>query len=381
MRIADIRAVLLSHPYPDGEKLEWVGGRIDSWDAALVEVKTDDGVTGIGEVAQGIMAAVAVPGIVDALRPYVVGYNFRGSRSVGDDLRSRTVFWSRGGIVSGTIGAIEAATLDAAAKERGLPLYVYLGGTSREKIELYASGGLGSTVEAVSEWIARQQDAGLRTVKFRALRTPDMTVELMNEVVPGLGDTQFVLDAVQGCASSPWSIENAIRVGRVAGELGARWYEEPRRAEDIRGYAAVRRAVDVPISGIESFSRRDEFEFLIDCEGVDIAQPDAAMLGGPVEFLRVAELVADRDLDCIPHIWGTAVTLMMNLHLAFTAGTISLVEFCTLPNPLREALLVEPLRVVDGYVLRPSAPGLGVCLPDAIEDEYRFTPGRGHLIY
>lgn len=67
----------------------------------------------------------------------------------------------------------------------------------------------------------------------------------MHEIVPKLADgTRFCLDAVQGCASKPWSLDDAIRVGHEAAALGARWYEEPCAAEDHAGYAAVRKAAD-----------------------------------------------------------------------------------------------------------------------------------------
>src|SRR5687768_11129934 len=92
-----LRAVLLSHRYAPGEELTWVGGVIRSWDAALVEVTLSDGTTGIGEAGAGIMAAVAVPGLVEAYRPYLEGRTFTNPLDVGDHLRAYTAFWSRGG--------------------------------------------------------------------------------------------------------------------------------------------------------------------------------------------------------------------------------------------------------------------------------------------
>ena len=87
--------------------------------------------------------------------------------------------------------------------------------------------------------------------------------------------------AVQGCASHPWSTDDAIRVGREVSARGGLWYEEPCRAEDVAGYAAVRRAVDVPVSGVESYGTVAEFERLIEANGVDLVQPDAGMLPAP----------------------------------------------------------------------------------------------------
>lgn len=379
--IAAVRAVLLSHRYPVGEELTWVGGTIHSWDAALVEVTFTDGTKGIGEAGAGIMAAVAVPGIVDALRPYLTGVSFNSPLEVGDHLRAYTAFWSRGGILSGAIGAIETAALDAAARRIGVPAYELLGGSPKESIEAYASGGLGTTFEEVSHWAVAQAAGGFSTVKFRAMRDPETTMSLLDYVVPRLPDgVDFILDAVQACASQPWSIAEAIRVGKHAAELGARWYEEPCQADDVAGFVEVRAAVDVPISGVESNGTVREFGQLIDAGAVDIVQPDVTFVGGPIAFGRVADLAMAAGVTCVPHVWGSGVTVSVNLHTVLAHPLVSLFEFCTLPNPLREALMVEPISIVDGRVMAPSGPGLGVELTPAIEANFPFVAGGGHVI-
>ena len=380
-QVTEIRAVLLSHRYADGDELTWVGGVIKSWDAALVEVTLADGSTGVGEAGAGIMAGPAVPGIVDALRPYVVDVPFASPLEVGDHLRAYTAFWARGGISSGVIGAIETAVLDAVAKREGVPAFEILGGARRADIEAYASGGLGTTFDQVSAWAAAQVDAGFGTVKFRAMTDPDTTIALLDHVVKGLPDgIRFIIDAVQACAASPWSIEDAVRVGHKAAALGARWYEEPCQADDVAGYAAVRAAVEVPISGVESNATEREFAALLDAGAVDIAQPDVTFVGGPVAFSRVARRAHEAGAACVPHVWGSAVTFAANLHTALADPHVELFEFCTLPNPLRDALRVEPVRFDRGRIGLPTAPGLGIEVTPAIERDFVFTPGGGHVI-
>ncbi|WP_228372754.1 mandelate racemase/muconate lactonizing enzyme family protein [Demequina maris] len=381
VRIESVRAVLLSHRYAPGEELTWVGGTIWSWDAALVEVRLSDGAIGVGEAGAGIMAAPAVPGIVDALRPYIVGADLDSPLAVGDHLRAYTAFWSRGGILSGVIGAIETAALDAVAKREGVPAHVLLGGAADGRIEAYASGGLGVTFDQVSAWAEAQARAGFRTVKFRAMRDPDTTIALLDHVVPRLpAGVGFVLDAVQACASDPWSLQDAIRVGSHAASYGARWFEEPCQADDVAGYAEVRRAIDAPVSGVESNGTVREFAELIDGGALDIAQPDVTFVGGLRAFGRVADLAAAAGLDCVPHVWGSGVTFGANLHAALAHPHVRLFEFCTLPNPMREALMVEPVVLDGGAVVAPTAPGIGVDLTPAIESSFPFVPGGGHVI-
>lgn len=381
LRISGLRAVLLSYAYPRGEELTWVGGTIRSWDAALVEVTLDDGTTGIGEVGAGIMAATAVPGITEAYRPYVLDRDFDHPGRIGDHLRAYTAFWSRGGIVGGVAGAIETAAFDAVGRRAGVPVHALLGGLARPTIEAYASGGLGTTFDEVSDWASAQVATGFATVKFRAMSDPDTTIELLEHVVARLPEgTQFVIDAVQACASAPWSVEDAIRVGHEASRLGARWYEEPCQADDVPGYVRVREAVDVPVSGVESNGSVRQFAELIGAGGVDIAQPDVTFVGGPVAFGRVSAIAHEAGIRCVPHVWGSAVTLAANLHTVFADPHVELYEYCTLPNPLRDALLTEPVRLRDGRITAPTAPGLGVRLSPEIEHEFPYRDGGGHVI-
>jgi len=384
VKITDVRVVLLSHVYDTEERarLWWVGGHIVSWDAALVEVATDEGVTGIGEVAQGIMGAAAVPGIVEGLKQYVIGGDPLCPRAVRDEVYNRTIFWARGGIATGVIGAVEIALWDIAGKAHGVPVYQLLGGLAHEHLPLYASGGLGTTAEQIVGIARSYEEQGFKTVKIRAVRTPEETIEVVQAVRAALRpETGLVLDAVQGCASHPWPVKSAVRVGKALQSLGnIRWFEEPCRAEDVAGYAEVRRRVDIPVSGVESYATRFEFATLLEKEAVDIVQPDAAMVGGISESQRVAAMAATRFTPVLPHIWGTGVSLMANLHLALSTPNVPMVEYCRIPNPLREALLAAPLRIEDGHVLPPTHPGLGVRLTLGIEREFPFRPGLGHVI-
>lgn len=381
MRIRSVRSVLLSYPTDSRRPMEWVGGRIESWDAALVEITTDDGIIGVGEVAQGIMSAAAVPGIVEALAPYIIGMEVDEPWQVSESLRAKTYFWARGGVSAGVIGAVEIAAWDAAGKQAGKPVHALMSEDASTSVEVYASGGLGTSFEQVAAWVESMQDAGFPTVKFRAMDNPDRTIALVDEMMTHLrSETRFILDAVQGCAATPWSHEEAIRVGHHLRDLPVRWYEEPCRVDDLEGYVRIRQSVSVPISGAESVAIAGDLVRLVEVGGVDVVQPDVSMLGGPSAFREVARAADAAGIQCVPHVWGSGVTLMANLHTSLGARTVDLFEMCTLDNPLRDALLVAPLAMVDGRVSAPTAPGLGVDLTPEIEKEFPFIPGAGHVI-
>ncbi|SED96209.1 mandelate racemase/muconate lactonizing enzyme family protein [Ruania alba] len=382
IRITDLRPVLLSAVYPPGEELRWIGGTIRGWDAALVEVTLEDGTTGLGEVGAGIMAAAAVPGLVEVYRPYVIGREFAHPLEVGDHLRAYTAFWSRGGIASGTAGAIEIAVLDAVAKRSGVPAYELLGGLAKSRVEAYASGGVGSEFDEVLRWVCDQLEHGFTTVKFRAMQDAETTVALLDHVLPALPEgASFVLDGVQASASRPWTWEEALVVAQRLEQAGARWFEEPCGASDVSGYAALRSRTSVPISGIESTSRVQDFEQLFAADAVGIAQPDATFVGGMAAFRSVADAAARVDVAVVPHVWGSAVTFMANLHATLAHEHVRLFEFCRLPNPLRDELLVEPVDIdAEGFVHAPITIGLGVQLTPELEHRFAYSKESGHVI-
>ena len=71
---------------------------------------------------------------------------------------------------------------------------------------------------------------------------------------------------------------------------------------------------------------------------------------------------------------------MGNLHTAFSTDGVEMFEWCTLPNPLREGLIVAPLTFESGRVLPPTTPGLGVAISAELESSYPFRPGCGHVV-
>ena len=380
-KVVKIRPIVLSSVYAPGKELVWVGGTIKSWDAGLVEVTLEDGTTGIGEAGAAIMAAAAVPGLVESFSPYILDQGFMHPLEVGDHLRAFTAFWSRGGIANGVAGAVEIACIDAVGKREGLPAFEIMGGSSKVEIEAYASGGLGTNFDQVLQWAEKQYENGFDTVKFRAMRDPETTLQLLEYVIPKLPlGKQFILDAVQGCASNPWNLEDTITVGHAVTRFGGRWYEEPCFGDDVEGYAAVEKAVSGLTSGVESHSTFQEFQILIDSQGVNIAQPDSTFIGGTNAFFRVADYARSHGVACVPHVWGSAVTYMANLHASFAHEHVQLFEFCTLPNELRDALFAEQISFKNSRITRPLLPGIGVNVDAAIEAKYPYQNAGGHVI-
>lgn len=382
MEVTDVEAVLLSHVYPDDEILRWSAGRIESWDAALVRVETDDGRVGWGEAGHALTGTEAVPGIVDALRDGVVGRDPANAARIARDLYDRNVFWARGGLPTGVIGAIEIALYDLHGQATGQPLYQLLGGPTEPTVRAYGSGGIAAAMETRVEQAVQYADAGFDTVKIRAVAEPMRNVELVERALDALpSEIDLALDAVQGSAGNPWPVKDAVRLGRALEPHADRlaWYEEPCRAEDLAGYQRVRDAVDIPVTGIETYTGLDEWRQAVAAGAVDMLQPDITIAGGLTMSRQISGLAASHELPLVLHVWGTGVSLLANAHFAAADPNTDLIEYCQLPNPLREELCPPDLTRDASQLSLPETPGLGVEMPAGFTDEYAFTPGKGHV--
>ncbi len=348
--------------------------------AHLVEVETDEGVTGWGECFGPGAVAVANKGIVEGvIQPMVLGA----------DPLDRDVIWhrvynllrdhGRKGMPLQAISGVDIALWDISGKVAGLPLHKLIGGTHRNDVPVYGYGMM-LRPEGVSEMAARFRDeaaaireAGFVAAKMKLGLGPEDDVRLAEAVRRGVGaDFRFMADA-----NHCYTTGDAFYVGRALEELGAYWFEEPVAPEDLDGYRELRRGLKINIAGGETEFNRWGWRTILENRGLDIAQPEVCALGGISEYLRVLALCHAHHTPVVNHVWGSAVAVATNLHLLAAMPTLPgglnpwepMLEFDTTENVFRDDLLVDPLDIQGqvkrngGRVAIPTAPGLGV-LPD-----------------
>jgi D-galactarolactone cycloisomerase len=126
-------------------------------------------------------------------------------------------------------------------------------------------------------------------------------------------------------------------------------------------YGCVRNSTSIPISTGENDFTQFDFRDIIAKEAADILQPDLAVVGGFTAARRVATLAQTANLQCVPHVWGTAILFAASLHLAAAIPNCSIFEFRMGNCGLFTALLAEPFSIdSDGCVTVPEKPGLGI---------------------
>ena len=387
MKIVDIRAIPLSYrcdsPYGSA------GGMQASRGGLLVEVETDDGITGIGEAGVGGGSTRNV--IEQQLRPMLLGEDPLLIEGLWQKMFARTRQFGRRAIVMNAISGIDIALWDIAGKVAKLPVYRLLG-ACRDRVEAYASGGFyqeGKSIDDLAGEAEGYRARGFHGMKMKIGRNPSTQTHLRHlaanaqtcEVEPeedvarvaavrrALGPQAKLMVDVN-CA---WSPAFAIEMGRALEPYKLYWIEEPVATDDIDGSARVADALATPIAG-ETEIGLYGFRELITRGAVDIVQPDIAWTGGFSEGRRIAALAQAHHLMVAPHAFGGAVLLAASLHFAASIPNGLVLEFDQNSNGLRDELLKEPIRADgDGMIRLPERPGLGIELDPAAVERYRVS--------
>jgi L-alanine-DL-glutamate epimerase-like enolase superfamily enzyme len=353
-------------------------------DDFVVEVHTDEGITGIGEsdlnpwIARACLQAPSTHNMGLSLREMLIGEDPLDPPRIWEKLYVGSAMNGRRGAVINTMGAIDIALWDIAGKAAGKPIYELLGGAARESIVPYASlqpdvSGFAAYRDSLVDWAARaREEFGFRAAKLeltfdgpyahRGMHEPDeRVVEVAEAVRKRVGPEMTLMVDVQYA----WSdVERAIRTIRALGELDLFFVETPLWADDLDGYARLHDAgTGMRIAAGEWLSTRHEFVELMDRGKVDVAQPDIGRVGGLTEAIRVATLAAERGRVVVPHAWKTGLSIAAAAHFATATAHCPFIEFvprALTDSALRRELTVDELEMRDGLLSLPVLPGLGI---------------------
>jgi D-galactarolactone cycloisomerase len=369
VRIVDIRTWALRTPL--AEPFAFSQGWVRQRGATIVEVVTDEGLSGWGEaLCQGLQPPqIAAAAVQSALRPLLVGEDAARPEVLWHRMYAHTRDYGMKGAVVGAISAVDIALWDLLGKALGRPVHALLGGAFRDRVQAYATGfyrlqGRGEAHRLADE-AQRHYANGFRAMKVKLGFGLDDDLDVMRAIGAALGDAPVALMIDTNHA---YGVADAIRLGRALESFRLRWYEEPVTQEDLAGYREVRSAVGCPIAGGENEYTLFGFRDLVDSRGVDIVQPDIAAAGGFTACRHIAALAHAHGVAVNPHVWGSAIGQAASLHLLaalpvahpslFAAEPI--LEYDQSSHPFRRELVAEPLVHEDGWVTIPQAPGLGV---------------------
>src|SRR6267142_5271112 len=369
MKITAVQALPLGIPLapmtPPSPWAPGVGRQI------LVRITTDDGLVGWGECfAYG--ATLAVCNVVDdALAPLLVGQDPTQIDSLLDRMHRTLMIWGRRGLAMMAVSGIEIALWDLAGKARGVPVYELLGGLCQTRARAYASLLRYDTPIQVRQAVSAAIALGHTAIKLH--QTDVESVAAAREVAgPGV---ELMLDT-----NCPWSVEEAIRLGRRLERFDLRWLEEPVwPPEDYAGLARVRAALRIPIATGENDATVYGFRDLIGQGAADIAQPSVTKVGGLLEMKKIAALAAAANVTLVPHSFYFGPGLAATLHFVASSPGIPYVEFPG--TQLVTSLMAEPIRFAGGAVIVPDRPGLGADPDPSVLSRYPYRAAAARPFY
>jgi L-alanine-DL-glutamate epimerase-like enolase superfamily enzyme len=332
------------------------------WDATIVRVHTDAGLTGVGS------------------GDLMLGFAGHEHLFIGEDALAIERHWRVLNNISfhyGRCWPLDLALWDLAGKITGQPCWKLLGGLSG-RVRAYASSGTvrepGKLAEAAEAYLAR----GFPALKIRFHRGDwRKDIKALEAVRQRVGTRlELMVDCNQGWRSPqdtypPWSLKDAVTVARELEKLGVYWMEEPLHRGDRDGMRRLRDMTDIRIAGGEMTRELYEFRDLIVEGALDVLQPDVALVGGITGLRRVGHMAADHNLVFTPHTWTNGMGVMANAQLVAGMADAPFLEFPYDPPEWgldrRDYMLATPLDVgTDGYILLPDRPGMGYELAEEV---------------
>lgn len=314
-------------------------------------IETDEGVTGMG---LGSINAITIA-TIEHLKPLLIGEDPR------DVERLWHTMWvpklvGRRGMTTRAISAIDIGLWDIRAKLAGMPLYKLLGGF-RDRVPTYIAGGYyeeGKGLDELAQEMADNVAMGAKAVKMKvggvSIREDVERVRAARDAVGP--DVKLMVDA--NCAYRYYeAIQLATRIERY----DPFWFEEPVAPDDLEGHRKLAAATTIPIATGENEYTRYGFRDLINQGAVAILNPDAIILGGVTEFMKVAALAQAYDLDIAPH--GPQE---IHVHLVAALANGLILEFYRdTVDPMWGNVYQETLTLNDdGTVSPPDVPGIGL---------------------
>ncbi|HEV2583662.1 MAG TPA: mandelate racemase/muconate lactonizing enzyme family protein [Ktedonobacteraceae bacterium] len=343
----------------------------------FVEVITDDGLTGVGEVRM-LNHTDALRGyLAEAVPNHVLGHDPANIEDLVQRMY-RNDYARADEIAMSAIATIEIACWDILGQAQGKPVYQLIGGAVRDRIKAYANGWY--TVERTPgefhQAARRAIEKGYRALKLDPFGAgfyeldraeKNKAVALVEAVRDAVGQDTEILIEMHG----RFNPATAIAIARELEPFNPGWIEEPVPPENL---AALKKAADKiasPVATGERLHTRYDYRPLFELQAADIIQPDITHFGGLLETKKLAAWAEIYYILVAPHNVGGPVSTAVALHFAASTPNFKIQEhFNDFAEAWVKAAAPGNPEVVDGYFSLPQGPGLGVRLNKDVVREH-----------
>ena len=348
----------------------------------FVKVHTDAGLTGLGESgAWGYLEASQAA--VATFKRYLIGQ---------DPLRIEHHWqylyrWShfRGAAIMGALSAIDLALWDIAGKHFGVPCYQLLGGKCRDKARVYYHV-FGQTKEELVRGCVEAKRMGFTAVGHltpfldepRQVPYFETHADKMRQAIDTVGRyREAVGDDVDLCIEIHRRLtpSEAIVLARGIERFHPFFYEDPILPDSFDAMALVAQQIHIPIATGERLHTIWEFEMLLSRGAVQYIRPDVCLAGGLTHCKKIAALAEAHHVGVVPHNPLSPVSTAACVQLAACIPNFALQEYPRGEGePPKSEIVVSPLKVEEGFLIVPDAPGLGVELAEDAQERHPYRP-------
>jgi L-alanine-DL-glutamate epimerase-like enolase superfamily enzyme len=306
LKIIDIRTTAVSIPFEN--PIATSTFKLTDRQVVIVEVDTDDGITGTGYMLTLGRGTRTLKTIIDhEVKDLVINEDPFYRQKIWKKLWWGLNWIGRKGAAVYAISAIDIALWDIAGKATNQSIHQMLGPTT-DNLEAYGGGGwLTYSIDELIKEARKFKEKGFGAYKMR-VGLPDWRedVSRVKAVRDAFGkDLEIMIDANQGL-----DVPSSIILGRELEKLDVYWFEEPVHADNIDGLAEIAKTLDMRIATGETEYGRYGFKDLIQRKAADVLQIDVLRAGGITEWIRVANTADSWGLKVTPHLfWELSVQL------------------------------------------------------------------------
>ena len=365
MKIADVRTVVVGNPWKN-----WI----------YVVVETDEGLIGVGEATGGSETQPRVAA-VEEVKHLIIGMDPCNVHEIFHKLYL-TAFIK----VTPAMAGIEMACWDILGKSLGVPVHTLLGGKVRENVRVYANGWYSGdrTPEGFAEKASAVVDKGYTALKFDPFGDAHMQMSrretaeakaLIGAVRDTVGDEVDILIE----AHDRFSTYAAIEIGNWLKDFDVTWFETPVLSTDISALVEVARRIPVRMIAGERMHAIHEFGEFLSNNVTDVINPEPLGVGGIWRSLQIAGIAEAHHAEIALHNAESPFKTMVALHIDAVTPNVFIQEcFDDFLEPWVNDVLTGFIKVEDGHLPMPTAPGIGVTLN---EDEAKKHPyGKSNFL-
>ncbi len=346
--------------------------------AHLVEIETDEGITGWGECFGPGNIALANKYIIEkVIQPLIKGEDPTNKEYIWHKVYNLLRDSGQKGMPIQALSGVDIALWDILSKKAKLPLYQLIGGKTNNQIPVYGYGmmfqkkSVNELVELFKDEAKKIKEKNFKAMKMKIGLGPQDDLKLVKAVRDEIGD-QFKLMVD---ANHAYNKNDAMYVGKGLDEMDIFWFEEPVAPEDYEGYKELKENLKTSIAGGEAEFTRFGWNQLIKNRCIDIAQPEVCGLGGITEYLKVSALAQSNFIPIVNHVWGSALSVAVNIHLLTSMPDMpgglfsikSMLEFDTTSKNIfitdlaeEKFSILDQVKNNDGYIKPLENIGIGI---------------------